>query len=129
MPTFGRIDATKTSWWQGPSPEVYSPYLKMMVSQNYVGTPSWHRDKARFEAQEKKRKKAEKKKMQKMMGIDGLSVAAPAFVPSGGKLPKGKICLDGICMGMSWLEAKEKIVQKEGEDYWSEWKRRVRWIN
>jgi len=120
---------TGTSLFSNKPRDVYSPYLKKMVSQNYVGTPSWHRDKGAFEAQEKKRKKAEKKKMQKMMGIDGLSVAAPAFVPSGGKLPKGKICLDGICMGMSWLEAKEKIVQKEGEDYWNEWKARVRWIN
>tara|TARA_R110002096_G_scaffold60986_2_gene151809 strand:+ start:103 stop:429 length:327 start_codon:yes stop_codon:yes gene_type:complete len=88
--------------WAGAR-QVYSPYLKQMVSQNYVGTSSWNLDKARFEAQEKKIQEKNIEDNQE------------------------KICCNGICEGKTWWEAREIIVGKESEDYWRNWTRNVRW--
>lgn len=37
------------------------------------------------------------------------------------------VCLDGICRGKTWSEAREIIVNLEGEEYWSKWTERVGW--
>tara|TARA_R110002096_G_scaffold343317_1_gene536297 strand:+ start:694 stop:1035 length:342 start_codon:yes stop_codon:yes gene_type:complete len=98
---------TGTSLFSNKPRDVYSPYLKKMVSQNYVGTSGWSQDKAAFEAQEKKKKK----------------IAEERRLTEG----QGKICLDGICKGKTWDEAREFIVGKQSEDYWRTWTGNVRW--
>jgi len=37
------------------------------------------------------------------------------------------VCLNGICEGKTWSEAREIIVNLEGKEYWSKWTERVGW--
>ena len=38
-----------------------------------------------------------------------------------------KICLDGICTGKTYAEAKRIIIEKESQEYWVLWRKRVTW--
>ena len=38
-----------------------------------------------------------------------------------------RICLDGICKGKTYEEAKRIIIDKEGYEYWELWRKRVNW--
>ena len=38
-----------------------------------------------------------------------------------------RICLDGICKGKTYEEAKRIIIDKEGSEYWELWRKRVNW--
>mgnify|MGYP006187534745 FL=1 len=38
-----------------------------------------------------------------------------------------RICLDGICKGKTYEEAKRIIIDKEGYEYWELWRKRVTW--
>jgi len=41
--------------------------------------------------------------------------------------PLSHVCLDGICKGKNWSEAREIIVNLESEEYWSKWTGKVGW--
>ncbi len=53
--------------------------------------------------------------------------AAAAAMIAETRAEQGARCLDGICKGKTWEEAREFIVGKESEEYWRNWTGNVRW--